>query len=212
MGYDEFLTGCFQYLVNHPGEIIVTQLRWDGVPSDCARPTAQALQDCLTKVQQATGGLVKIGSLEEMLHSSIDDLRVQQKRFILLQNADSYSTYNDQGNATLTGDSIIAEFNGLTASSQSGKAFTNLQCQATATNLRNVVVFSSLTANVSNSCLLCTKAVCDNKTMPWIKSNALSKLPADQNIVIMDDFFDAAISDLARDLSSQRLQAFGTKV
>jgi hypothetical protein len=205
MGYDEFLSGCFQYLVRHPGEVIVTQLRWDGVPADCARPSAQALQDCLTQVTQATRNIIQVGSLEDMQNLSIDDLRAKQKRFILLENVASLSSYSDSGNATLTGDSIITEFNALTRSGQSGNAFTNLQCQATATNLGKVVLFSSLTANVSNSCLLCTKAVCDNKTMPWIKLNALSKLTAEQNIVIMDDFFDGGICDLARDLSLQRL-------
>jgi hypothetical protein len=84
-------------------------------------------------------------------------------------------------------------------------AFTNIQCQATASNIPGVVAYSALTANVSNSCLLCTKAVCDNKTMPWIRSNALNKLQAQQLIVMMDDFFDGAICDLARDLSAQRL-------
>jgi hypothetical protein len=205
MDYDKFLSGCFSFLSSHSGEVIVVQLRWDGVPKQCATPTSQVLQSYLDQALKSTEGTVQVGSLKDMQTLSIQALRSQQKRFILLQNVPSYSTYNDKGNATLTGDSIIAEFNTLSASGQVGNAFTNIQCQATASSLPDVVAFSSLTANVSNSCLLCTKAVCDSKTMPWIKQNALSRLTAEQLVVIMDDFFDGAICDLAQDLSTLRL-------
>jgi hypothetical protein len=205
MEYEEFLCGCLKFLVDHPGEIIVVQLRWDGVFKDCERPTAQYLQGALNSSLKSSGSGIQVGSLSDMQNLSIDQLRSQQKQFILLENVDTYSSYTDQANATLTGDGIVSAFNQMQSSNQVGKAFTNLQCQATATNLKKVVIFSVMNANVSNSCLLCTKAVCDNKTMPWIQKNALAKLTAEQNIVIMDDFFDGAICDLAKDMSLQRL-------
>jgi hypothetical protein len=205
MGYDEFLAGVVDFLLKNPGEIIVVQLRWDGVPKECAQPTPQELSQYLNQALGGAGGAIKAGTLDDMTQLSIEALRTQQKRLILLQDVNSYSTYSDQGNATLTGDSIIAEFQQLAANNQNGKAFTNIQCQATATNLKDVVVYSALTANTSNSCLLCTKSVCDNKTMPWIRDNALGKLTAEQLIVIMDDFVDGGMCDLARGLSVQRL-------
>jgi hypothetical protein len=205
MAYGQFLAGCVDFLLKNPGEIVVFQQRWDGVPKDCVPATQQELDDALNTALKAANGNLKAGTVEDMQQLSIDALRMQQKRLIVLKNVASYSSYTDQGNATLDGNSIIQEFNGMTTAHQGGNAFTNLQCQATASNIKGAVAFSALTANVSNSCLLCTKAVCDNKTMPWIRSNALNKLQAEQLIVIMDDFFDGAICDLARDLTAQRL-------
>jgi len=140
-----------------------------------------------------------------MRSSSIDGLRVAKKRLIMLKDVDSFSTYDDKANATLNGDTIIAQFERMTAANQQGKTFTNLQCQATATNIPRVVAFSSLTANVSNSCLLATKAICDNRTMPWIQKNALAKLGSSNLIVVMDDFVDGGMCDVARDLTMTRL-------
>lgn len=205
MAYDQFLAGCVDFLLKNPGEIVVFQQRWDGVPSNCAQATDQELSDALAAALKVANGNLKVGTLQDMTQLSIDALRMQQKRLIVLKNVASYSSYTDKGNATLDGNSIIQEFNGMTTANQAGMAFTNLQCQATASNIKGAVAFSALTANVSNSCLMCTKAVCDNKTMPWIRSNALAKLQAEQLIVMMDDFFDGAICDLARDLSAQRL-------
>jgi hypothetical protein len=205
MAYDQFLAGCVDFLLKNPGEIVVFQQRWDGVPSYCAQATDAELDTAMTNALKAANGNLKVGTLQDMTTLSIDALRMQQKRLIVLKNVSSYSSYTDAGNATLDGNSIVTEFNGMTTAHQAGQAFTNLQCQATASNIKGAVAFSALTANVSNSCLLCTKAVCDSKTMPWIRRNALAKLQAEQLIVIMDDFFDGAICDLARDLSARRL-------
>jgi hypothetical protein len=153
------------------------------VPKECKHPTDQDLQTYIDRaLQPAFGGLVA-GDVNDMLNRSIDELRVAKKRLIMLKEVDSFSTYTDKGNATLT----------------------NLQCQATASNIPNVVAYSSLTANVSNSCLLATKAICDNKTMPWIQKNALKRLGNGQLITIMDDFVDGGMCDLARDLTIARL-------
>ena len=186
------------------GEIVVFQNRWDGVPAECAHPTKTELDSYLNDaLNSAMGGLLA-GSLKDMLSSTVDDLRIQKKRLVVLQEVDSYSTYNDKANATLDGNSIVNEFEKLPTDNQAGKAFTNLQCQATATNIPAVVAYSSFTANVSNSCLLATKSICDSKTLPWIKNNALSRLKEKQLITIMDDFVDGGLCDLAGDLSAQR--------
>jgi hypothetical protein len=105
----------------------------------------------------------------------------------------------------LNGDSIVAEFEKLDPNSQRDRAFTNIQCQATASNIRDVVIYSVVSANASNSCLLATKALCDSKTLPWIRRNALGKLNGEGLIVIMNDFFDGATADVGVGLSKQRL-------
>ncbi|KAF2668748.1 PLC-like phosphodiesterase [Microthyrium microscopicum] len=208
MPYAQFLADCVSFLIKNPGEIVVFQIRWDGVPAQCARPDANELAKYLNDALAPSNGSLKAGSLDDMLNSTIDSLRSQNKRLIVLENVASYSTYDDTGNATLSGDSIIAEFTKLSPDNTRGHAFTNLQCQATATKIKNVVAYSSLTANVSNSCLLATKSICDNKTMPWVRDNALKSVDPAQLIVIMDDFVDGGMADLARDLSIKRLNGY----
>ncbi len=204
MAYAQFLHDVVAFLVAHPDEIVVVQLRWDGVPSQCAHPSDQDMLDYVNTALKESNGKVAAGSLDDMLNLSISDLRDQHKRLIWFTNADSFSTYTDAGNATLTGDSIIAEFNSLTPANQAGKPFTNLQCQATATNIKDVVVYSVLAANADNSCLMATKPVCDIKTLPWIVKNA-GRLDPGELVVVMNDFFDGATADVAIDWSRKRL-------
>ena len=124
----------------------------------------------------------------------------------MFANADSYSTYTDAGNATLTGDSIVAEFETLKRNPQlaAGKPFTNLQCQATATNLPEAVAYSVVAANADSSILLATKPICDAKTLPWVTGNAGSLLQ-NELVVMMNDFFDGATADVAIQWSRKRL-------
>lgn len=51
---------------------------------------------------------------------------------------------------------------------------------------------------------MATKASFDIQTLPWILSNALNNLRAEQNIVIMNDFIDGATTYTAYQLSHQR--------
>lgn len=203
MSYATFLADCVDFLARNPGEIIVVQLRWDGVPVECARPSAEDLKSVLDHTLPATPD-VRAGNLDDMRSLTIDQLRIQKKRLIILQDIDHYSIYSDEGNATLNGDSIIAQFEKISTNSQREKAFTNIQCQATATNLKKIW-FSALSITASNSWLLCTKAICDSKTLPWVRSRALERLGEDQLLVVMDDFVDGAVGDVCRELSAKRL-------
>lgn len=129
MPYQVFLQETVKFLVAHPTEIVVVQLRWDGVPADCARPSEDELGNYLRTALEASNGSIIAGSVDDMRNLTIAELRDQRKRLILFANCDSFSTYTDEGNATLNGDSILAEFEGLTPQSCEGKPFTNLQCQ-----------------------------------------------------------------------------------
>jgi hypothetical protein len=206
MPYAEFLHDVVQFLIAHPDEIVVTQLRWDGVPAECARPSDQDLSNYLNTALAASNGSIVAGSLNDMLTLSISKLRTQHKRLILFSNADSFSTYTDPGNATLVPGPLIAEFDALAAnpSQAAGRPFTNLQCQATATNIRDVVVYSVLAANADSSCLLATKGVCDGGTLPWIMGNG-GRLEQGELVVIMNDFFDGGTADVGVEWSRKRL-------
>ncbi|KAE9368117.1 PLC-like phosphodiesterase [Stipitochalara longipes BDJ] len=204
MAYAQFLHDVVDFLVAHPAEIIVTQLRWDGVPAECAHPSDQELADYLNTALATSNGSVVAGSEDDMRNLTIDQLREQRKRLILFANSDSFSTYTDPGNATLNGDSIVAEFEQISPQSQAGKPFTNLQCQATATNIRDAVVYSVLAAGADSSCLMATKPICDSKTLPWITANA-GRLVDGELVVAMNDFFDGATADVAIEWSRRRL-------
>jgi hypothetical protein len=206
MPYAQFLHDVVQFLTAYPDEIVVTQLRWDGVPAECARPSDEDLADYLNTALAASNGSLVAGSLNDILTLSISALRTQNKRLILFSNADSFSTYTDAGNATLVPAPLVAEFENLASNPAlaNGKPFTNLQCQATATNIRDVVIYSVLAANASSSCLLATKGVCDDGTLPWIVGNG-QRLKGDQLVVVMNDFFDGATADVGVEWSRKRL-------
>ncbi|KXX79872.1 PI-PLC X domain-containing protein 1 [Madurella mycetomatis] len=206
MAYDTFLRGVVDFLRAHPTEIIVVQLRWDGVVDDCRRPSGDEKRAYLNEALQRANGTIVAGNLHDMKHKSIAELRRERKRLIMLDSVDSLSTYTDEGNATLDGRSIVEAFpKVLTAQKQRGKAFVNIQCQATATNIPRAVVFSVIEASVTTSCLLATKGVCDSKTLPWCRDNVLRTCALDQLVVMMNDWIDGATADIAVKLSRQRL-------
>ncbi|OAA57400.1 phospholipase c [Niveomyces insectorum RCEF 264] len=206
MAYERFLDDIVRFLAAHPDEIVVVQLRWDGVPDACKRPLEQDLHANVDAALAKIGHAVAVGTLDDLKGASIAQLRSDRKRLLVLVNVDALSTYTDEGNATLTGDSLVAGFGAALAPQKvDGKAFVNIQCQATATNLPGAVVVSVLEANASTSCLLATKALCDAKTLPWVRDNALSACGDKELVVVMNDFFDGATADVAIELSRRRL-------
>jgi hypothetical protein len=71
MAYDQFLSDVVAFLIAHPDEIVVVQLRWDGVPAECARPSDQDLQNYLNTALSASNGSVTAGSLADMTSLTI---------------------------------------------------------------------------------------------------------------------------------------------
>jgi hypothetical protein len=207
MAYDAFLGGVLSFLREHPTEIVVVQLRWDGVPDVCARPSDDEKRQYLDEALRQVNGEIVAGNLDDMKRCSIGELRRDRKRLIMLDSVDSLSTYTDEGNATLNGDSILEALpRVLTADNQRGKAFVNIQCQSTASNIPKAVVYSVLEASVTTSCLLATKGLCDSKTLPWCRDNVLRTCELDQLVVMMNDWIDGATADVAVQLSRQRLE------
>jgi hypothetical protein len=206
MSYEQFLHDVVQFLVAQPTEIVIVQLRWDGVPAECARPSDQELGAYLEDALRLSDGSIIAGNLDDLRNATIGQLRRDRKRLIVMSNVDSLSTYTDPGNATLNGDSIVAAFAGtLTPQNAAGKAFINIQCQATASNIPDAVAYSVLSASATTSCLLATKALCDSKILPWVRDNVLKTCGQQEMVVVMNDFFDGATADIAVQLSRQRL-------
>ncbi|KAA8629129.1 hypothetical protein SMACR_01498 [Sordaria macrospora] len=208
MGYDVFLADVVAFLLAHQSEIVVVQLRWDGVPAECAKPSDQDKREYLAKALEKAGDRIVVGNENDMRNATIAELRRDKKRLIMMESVDSLSTYTDEGNATMDGQSIVDAFpRMLTENNWKGKAFINIQCQATATNIPKAVAFSVLEAGTTSSCILATKAVCDSKTLPWCRDNVLATCGFDTLVVMMNDFIDGATADVAYQLSKQRLIA-----
>ena len=207
MAFDEFLRDCLRFLVKHLSEIIVVQVRFDGVLAGCALPTLGELHTVMNQVMVDFADTLAYGGLDDMKSLTVEELRHQQKRLIIFPPTDVLSTYSDTANATLDGDSIMSAFHKLEPDQQIGKAMTCLHCQAAASSIEDVLIQSVTSPKASTACLLATKPLCDIQTLPWIRDHALKRLSLEELIVVLNDFIDGATVDVAITLSKERLNA-----
>ena len=206
MAYDQFLADLVDFLVKNPTEIAVVHLRWDGVPAECKRPDEKELQAHLDAALALSRGSLKAGGLKDLKEASIGELRAQKKRLLCFSNAGVLSTYDDVANATVDGRSMLAAFEQkLNAKAQEKKNFTVAQCQATPTNIKDVIYYSVATAGVSTMALMATKALCGHLLYPWLRENVVGRCKGDQLLVLMDDFVEGGQTDVAVELSKRRL-------
>lgn len=204
MAYRQFLTSVVQFLLDHSDEIVVVQNRWDGVPGDCPRPNDDELREALEDVLRDKD--LQVGDEGDMQSKSLRDLRDERKRLIMLRNCSQISNYDDTANATLTGDSMVDKLNDMSQNPPQGHPITLLQCQATATNIRDVVIASVVDSDVSTSPILATKGTCDNKILPLLRGGVGRELTREEGVVVlMNDFFDGATSDVAIGMCRERL-------
>jgi hypothetical protein len=205
MLYRQFLVKIVQFLVDHKDEIVVVQNRWDGVPGECPRPSEEELRGVLNDVLRDIQDLV-VGDEEDMRSKSIGELRDEKKRLIVLQTAGQVSNYDDVANATLTGDSMVRKLGDMARDPPSGHAVTLLQCQATATNIRDVIVASVVDSDVSTSPILATKACCDGKILPLLRGEVGRRLAEREGlVVVMNDFMEGGTVDVAVGMCRERL-------
>ncbi|KAJ8131950.1 hypothetical protein O1611_g1672 [Lasiodiplodia mahajangana] len=206
MAYDDFLDRVLEFLHANPQEIVVIQLRTDGIIDEIETPSTDEKQAIINTALKRHPGIA-VGTLQDMLKSTIRQLRDQSKRLIVLDEIHQYSSYDDQLYATLDGETIIKALARMNTAGQVGRPMTLLQCQATATNVTDAVVYSVAAANSSTSILMSTKAVCDTKTHPWLVAN-VANLKERELVVVMNDFFDGATADITIGLNASR---FGQK-
>ncbi|KAF2130581.1 hypothetical protein P153DRAFT_338519 [Dothidotthia symphoricarpi CBS 119687] len=204
MSYKQFLSDIIQFLQDHSDEIVVVQNRWDGVPQDCPKPNDDDLRNILNDVLKDKE--IQVGNQDDMMRKSIRDLRAEKKRLIVLRDVNQVSNYDDAANATLTGDSMVVKLNDMSQHPPQGHPITLLQCQATATNIRDVIVASVLDSDVSTSPILATKPVCDSKILPLLSGDTGKNLVKEESVVVLlNDFFDGATADVAINLCRDRL-------
>jgi hypothetical protein len=204
MVYHTFLASLVSFLCEHQDEIVVVHVRWDGVPGECPRPSDDELRGVLDEVLRDQD--IRVGDEADMMGMSIRDLRNEKKRLIVLQNASQSSNYDDNANATLTGDSMVDKLNDMARDPPSGHSITLLQCQATATNIRDVIVASVVDSDVSTSPILATKPVCDAKILPLLRGDTGRQLVREDGVVVlMNDFFEGGTADVAIGMCRERL-------
>jgi hypothetical protein len=208
MAYDQFLSDLVLFLAAHPTEIAVVHVRWDGVPAECARPSDSELKSYLDAALALSNGSVKAGSIDDLKTKSIQELRNSKKRLLYVVNDGGVlSTYDDNANATTNGQSILQAFDRvLKSDNQGGKSMTVVQCQATPTNIKDVIYYSIATADVSSMVLMGTKPMCDSILLPWARDNIAGRCKGDQLVILMDDFLDGAVTDVVVGLCRQRLR------
>jgi hypothetical protein len=208
MAYDDFLADVVHFLLTHRDEVVVVHVRWDGVPAECRRPDAGELRRCLDAALAPAAGKLRAGSLDDLRSASIKQLRDQNKRLLhVVDVPDVLSTYDDAANATLDGASILAAFDAtLHKKNQTdNRAITLAQCQATPTCIPDVLRYSVATADASTMLLTATKPRCGHLMLPWLRANAMDRCRKDRLLVVMDDFIDGSVADVAVALTKQRL-------
>ena len=209
--YGRFLSEVVDFLLRNPDEIVVINHRWDGVTKGCKHPDDSILDQMLTKTisdrrAASGGGSLEVGDLDDIATKTIDQLRLSGHRLIKVKSVDSDSNYDDKANATLNGDSIVQALGKLHPSGNS-KKFVFVQCQATASNIKDVLVYSVLASDTATSCLTATKAICDSKTNKWLKENGAKIDKPGQLAIIGNDFLDMGTVARAIAWTEQRLKA-----
>ncbi|PYH88608.1 PLC-like phosphodiesterase [Aspergillus ellipticus CBS 707.79] len=205
LAFDEFLREQVAFLDQNPTEIVTVHIRWDNIVKDCKRPTSDEISDLLNEAcAQAQKAPLTWGTRDSFTQP-IEELRRTGTRLIVVIQADKYDSWTAEAYATLTADPILARFESMTTEGQASSDLTILQCQATSQSIKEVLVYSVITAEGASSCLTSTKGRLDMRTLPWIRAHALDRLRAERTIVIMNDFIDGATCDTSIMLSQQRL-------
>ncbi|KAK4697567.1 hypothetical protein P7C71_g539, partial [Lecanoromycetidae sp. Uapishka_2] len=206
IAFDDFLEQQVDFLDANPTEIVTIHIRYDNIVKECRKPTEeeiyQHLDDACSKAQRnpLTWGH------RECFSRPIDELRAAGQRLIVVIMAEKYDSWTAEAYATLKADPILARFESMNTAGQKATDLTVLQCQATSQSIKEVLLYSVISANAATSCLTSTKGALDMKTLPWIRANALSRLQDEKTIVIMNDFIDGATTDTSIDLSKRRLE------
>ncbi|KAI9861622.1 MAG: hypothetical protein M1813_005232 [Trichoglossum hirsutum] len=205
LAYPDFLGEIVSFLDGNPTEIVVIHLRWDGVLKGCAHPSDDELNRVMANATSLSRTGIKAGD-RSCLTRPISDLRSSGERIIVVQMDATYSSYDDGAYATLVPDPIVNRLRNMNTSGQAGNDFTLLQCQGTASSIKDVWHYSVVASNTSDSCLLETKARFDTATLPWIRDNAVNNLRAEQAVVVMNDFLDGATTDVVIGMNRERFR------
>lgn len=209
LAFDEFLASQVQFLDANPTEVVTIHIRYDNIVKECTKPTEEEIHQALNSACAKAHNAELSWGQRECFSKPIDTLRATSQRLIVVIMAEKYDSWTAAAYATLKADPIIARFESMNTAGQESTDITVLQCQATSQSIKEVLVYSVLSANAASSCLTSTKGALDMQTLPWIRANALDRLQAEVTIVIMNDFIDGATTNTSIELSRRRLGVNG---
>lgn len=211
--FTDFLSNVVDWLKEHDGEIVVVNLNFAGFYDKSAMaPSADDLQAAIDEALEDSG--IVAGSIADS-GTSYNDLIAAGKRLLFFNQGTGFAeaaksdSYSDSAYGTLTSDSIVSALKAMPQTPPSGKKYTVLQLQATATNaLSNtdwVTYAGKLIASGSNACspLLMTKAHMDNATYAWA-AEAVGAFDSAYPVVLLNDFVDPALSRIAQAATLER--------
>lgn len=205
--FDEFLDSQVEFLDANPTEIVTIHIRYDNIVKECKKPTEEEIHQAFDSACAKAQNSKLTWGHRECFSTPIDTLRSSGHRLIVVIMADKYDSWTASAYATLKADPILERFKSMNTRGQDSTDITVLQCQATSQSIKEVLVYSVLSANAASSCLTSTKGALDMQTLPWIRANALDRLQAEKTIVILNDFIDGATTDTSIELSRRRLGA-----
>jgi hypothetical protein len=188
IAFDEFLDDQVAFLDANPTEITTIHIRFDNIVASCKKPTNDEIYLMLTEAcSKAKNAELKWGH-RECFSRPIEELRETGTRLIVVIHAEKYDSWTADAYATLHADPILARFESMNTEGQESTDITVLQCQATSQSIKEVALYSVVSANAATSCLSSTKAMLDGRTLPWIRKHALDRLKAEKTIVIMSEY------------------------
>ncbi|CBF73620.1 hypothetical protein AN7970.2 [Aspergillus nidulans FGSC A4] len=200
-----FFQDAVNFLCAQRTEIIVVWFTWNQWSEANPEPETvlKMLQDCFNDAK-TKGVTLERGTFAD-LDRPVDTLRQENKRFILSFKNDGYNPYDNfdtKRHAVADGSGIITELSEMSAEKQKGTPMTYLQCQTTMSS-NTYGLAAAITFH--NRVLLAQKAKTDPLTLDWLYAHVKARLGDDHLLVIMNDFFDLATSDVANQLTKTRL-------
>ncbi|KAL4819892.1 hypothetical protein BDW67DRAFT_193467 [Aspergillus spinulosporus] len=200
-----FFQDAVNFLCAQPTEIIVVWFTWNQWSEANPEPDTvlKMLQDCFNDAK-AKGVTLERGTFAD-LDRPVDTLRQENKRFIMSFKNEGYSPYDNfetKRHAIADGSGTITEFSELSAEKQKGTPMTYLQCQTTMSSNTHGLA-AAITFH--NRILLAQKDKTDPLTLDWLYAHVKARLGDDHLLIIMNDFFDLATSDIANQLTKTRL-------
>lgn len=206
VAFDDFLEQQVDFLDQNPTEIVTIHIRYDNIVAQCKKPTEEEIHQLFDSACAKAKNAPLSWGHRECFTKPVEELRSTGQRLIVIIMAEKYDSWTAEAYATLKADPILARFESMDTAGQEATDITVLQCQATSQSIKEVLVYSVLSANAASSCLTSTKGALDMQTLPWVRANALDRLKADKTIVIMNDFIDGATTDTSIELSRKRFE------
>jgi hypothetical protein len=214
MAFDDFLTEVVTWLDANQGEIVVVSLGFSGFKDDDMKPTADVLTKAIDAAVANSKTGLKTGNVSDA-SSTYNTLIENKTRLLFFNNgvgvndATKDDSYTDDANISLVPDGILAELGKMTSSPKNGEDYTVLQLQGTASGVSDIWPKLALCSSAASSPLLMTKAYFDNQTYQWCKAS-LSYFDKDYPLVVLNDFVDPALSNIAEQATLDRLNGYSS--